>query len=190
MRRGGLVVLLALAAIGFVLIAASVLRATAPTGPLQPTTTVNSFGIYADPGQTVSLVVELRGEQEATAVLDAVELANADPGLSLAASGVLVDGYPGAYVSLTYPMGELTPVNGYVVVTDPGNPGADVFINLGIATTSDLSAPQSVRGVWLDYTVDVTRYRALLPWLLTVCSKPVVGTCMGQPPDEFSFPPN
>jgi hypothetical protein len=143
--------------------------------------------MYADDGSTVSFVVEYRGEQNVTATLNSVSLASPDAGLELVGNGILVDGYPGFYISNSFPAGQLMPVAGTTLVTAPDDPSADTFFDLGIRVRLG-EQPQSLRGVWLDYTVRSVRYRALLPWLLTICRAPITGTCVGLPADEFSFP--
>jgi hypothetical protein len=158
-------------------------------GPLQPSGNVNSFGLPADDGSTVSLVVELRGEHQTTAKLREVSLASPDPGLALVGDGILVNGYPGTYIETAFPLGPLAPLAGATISTDPADHTRDVFLNLGIRV-SFASSRLSVRGVWLDYDADGASYRALLPWLLTLCETPVTGTCVGLRPDEFSFPPH
>lgn len=156
-------------------------------GPLEPLPIVNSFGVHAVDGSTVSLVVELRGGEAATATLRGVSLADADTGLTLVDSGLLVDGYPGTYLGRSFPLGRLGPINGAVVSISPDDSATDVFLNLGIRTTFGHS-PLHARGVWLDYDVGTVSYRAFLPWLLTACDTPESVVCPAQPANEFSFP--
>ena len=172
--------LLALGALAVV-----ILRPPSP-GPLQPTELVQSFGTTVEDGSTLSFVVELRGEVPVVATLDSVSLADADAGLTLTDSGIQTSGFTG-YVVKSFPPGDLEPVAGTEVTTRPGDPSGDVFIALGIKT--DLSrGRQSAHGVWLDYTAHGVRYRALLPWLLTVCPGPGTEPCPNQAPDSFTFP--
>ena len=84
-RRGLLAVLIVVIALA---VMAVVWQAGPAPGPLQPTGNVNSFGWPIDNGSTISLVVELRGEQQVTATLRGVSLADADPGLSLVDAGI------------------------------------------------------------------------------------------------------
>jgi hypothetical protein len=157
-------------------------------GPLQPTSNVNSFGLPVADGSTMSMVVELRGETATDATLRGVSLVSPDEGLALVDSGILVGGYPGTYISDQFPLGSLTPVAGSEISTDPTDPSKDVFINLGIKPTFG-ETPLSARGVWLDYDVAGVRYRALLPWLVTLCKAPTTETCTGINAEQFSFPP-
>lgn len=183
--RGLLAVVIAIAVIA----AIAILAGRGPArGPLQPTTNVNSFGLPVADGSTMSLVVELRGEQAVSATLNGISLASADPGLTLADAGILVDGYPGRYVAESFPLGALAPIGGTTISTDPTDPTRDVFINLGIRADFG-NSPLRARGVWLDYEVAGVKYRALLPWLLTVCRTPTTDTCAGIPAQDFSFPP-
>jgi hypothetical protein len=142
----------------------------------------------ADDGATMAFVVEYRGEQAVTATLDAISLANADPGLDVVETGILMDGYPFLYVSRSFPVGRMKPVAGTVITTAPGDPAGDTFFALGIRTNLK-TGPQAARGVWLDYHIDSARYRAVLPWLLSVCPTPITAPCAGLPAQEFSFPP-
>jgi hypothetical protein len=87
-----------------------------------------------------------------------------------------------------FPRLELLPVAGAAIMTVHGDRTTEVDFVLGIRLTSD--APSlSARGVWLDYEVNGQQYRAMLPWLLSVCPEPVSTTCQTQPAREFSFPP-
>jgi hypothetical protein len=165
-----------------------VLANRGPTpGPLQPTHNVNSFSLWVANGTTMSFMVDLRGELEVTATLDAVSLANPDPGVQLVDAGIL-DGYPGTFVADTFPLGPLRPIADTTITTAPDDPRGDVFINLGIRVDEG-QAPRHIRGVWLDYHIGAAKHRALLPWLLSICPKPVTGTCENLPPEQFSFPP-
>jgi hypothetical protein len=174
------------AVLGAAVLAYGMLTRSPTPGPLQPTDLVQSFGTYAEDGSTLSLVVELRGEVPVVATLRSVTLADPDKGLSIVGSGILDTAFSG-YVVKSFPPGPMTPVAGTVVTTKPGDPSGDVFIVLGIKT--DLAGhPQSMRGVWLDYSVDGVIHRALLPWLLRVCPEPGSDACEFQPEDQFVFP--
>lgn len=159
------------------------------SGPFRPVDTVNSFGTWAEDGTTVSFVVQLRGTEPVTITLAGVSLVNPGPGLELVESGVLLDGYPGTYMSAKeFPLGRLAPIAGTTWTNSPGNPEADLFLNLGIRVGLDQS-PQSIHGVWLNYHAGLLGYRAFLPWLLTICEPPITGTCRAIGPDELSHPP-
>lgn len=156
-------------------------------GPLQPTDVIDSFGMPAKDGSTISLVVEFRGETEVVATLRSVSLAEPDDGLTLVGSGILTGPFEG-YVLSTFPPGPIQPVAGTVITTKPGDRSGDIFFVLGIK--ADLrQGPQSARGVWLDYSVESVDYRALLPTLLTVCPEPTSRSCEAQPIDSFEVPP-
>jgi hypothetical protein len=185
-RRSILAAMAAVLLVGAVALVVG-LRPRGPTpGPLQPTDVVDSFGLPADDGSTISLVVEFRGETEAVATLRSVSLADPDAGLTLVGTGILTGPFEG-YVLSSYPPGPLRPVEGTVIATKPGDRSGDIFFVLGIRT--DLhEGSQSARGVWLDYTVDGVAHRALLPTLLTVCPKVAGGSCEGQPIESFKVP--
>ena len=138
----------------------------------------------------MSLVVQFRAKEAVTATLDGVSLADPGPGLDLVGSGILVNGWPGTYVSSrVFPLGPIKPIAGETITTTPGDAAGDVFFNLGIRVALEQS-PQSIHGVWLDYHIGSTRYRALLPWLLSICQRPPeIGPCSAEPAEEFSFPP-
>jgi hypothetical protein len=177
-----------LVVVAFLVVGALVFTRTgAPSpGPLQPTGNVNSFGVWADDGSTLSLVVEYRGEHEVTATLRSVSLANADSGLTMVGTGILTSNFSG-YTLKTFPPGSLKPIDGTVITTRPDDPSGDVFLVLGIKANLR-AGPQFARGVWLDYEVGGQTHRALLPWLLTVCRNPVAGVCVGQDGSTFEMP--
>lgn len=188
MRRGRVrLLLVAVVAAVAVVGALTVIGLRAPTpGPLQPTGDVNSFGFYATDESTVTLIVQYRAEQSATAVLHALSLREPDPGLQVVDAGILTSDFEGAYHSRSFPPGDMTGVDGYVLETVPG-PRGDVFFVLGVRV--DLSeSPQRVRGIWLEYSVDSTRHKALLPWLFTICRDPVAGPCVGLGQEDFEWP--
>lgn len=155
-------------------------------GPLQPSQFVESFGTTVDDGTTISFVVEYRGETPVTATLESASLVDPDPGLAVTSSSILKSSFQG-YVIKSFPPGDLVPLEGTTYTTSPGDPAGDLFIVLGIK--ADLAGSnRSAHGVWLDYHVDGVHYRALLPWLLTVCPAPGTSPCPNQDPASFELP--
>lgn len=154
-------------------------------GPLRSVDVVNSFSFAVDPGETFSLVVWHRSEEPATATLRAVELIDADPRLQVMGSGISPVGLDAPRIA-QFPPGPLMPVEGTVVTVDPTDPRTDLTIVFGLR--ADATGEQlDTRGVWLTYEVDGQRYRALVPWLVSVCVKPA-DQCSAQDPAEYELP--
>ena len=155
-------------------------------GPLQPSQFVESFGTTVDDGSTISFVVEYRGETPVTATLESASLVDPDPGLAVTSGSILKSPFTG-YVIKSFPPGDLASLEGTTYTTSPDDPSGDLFIVL--AVKADLAgANRSAHGVWLNYSVDGIHYRALLPWLLTVCPAPRASPCPNQDPASFQLP--
>jgi hypothetical protein len=155
-------------------------------GPLQPSQFVESFGTTVDDGSTISFVVQYRGETPATALLESASLVDPDPGLVVTSASILVSPFTG-YVIKSFPPGDVRPLEGATYTTSPDDASGDLFIVLGIRTEL-AGANRSAHGVWLAYSVDGSQYRALLPWLLTVCPAPSTKPCPNQDPASFQLP--
>lgn len=84
------------------------------------------------------------------------------------------------------PSGDLSPLEGSVVTTGPNDSRNRIALGIRVPT---VPATLSATGVWIDYEVDGSRYRTMLPWLLNVCTQAVDAPCDGPDGMNFTFPP-